>query len=165
MLAGCAVVVLDQTFKHLASSTLKLYQRVELLPADLFAFTRVHNLGVAGDRFSGLEAGEIEFYTRYAPTAIWALLLTMYLFRRKEASALERTGFWLMLAAGGSNLFDHWRNYFVVDTFQIWVGGRTFVPFNLADAGLIAGFALMGIAVLREFFGSNASQQRATAAC
>ncbi len=127
-----------------------MLKRFPLLSAggrELLSYCRVHNLGLMGDRFSNIPRGYIEPYTLYAPATLFAILLGVFACRFLHTTWTERSLFGLLLAGGFSNLWDHWRQGFVVDTLQVWTGFESFLPFNLADTGILVGSAAI-VAIL-----------------
>jgi lipoprotein signal peptidase len=147
-LPGPLLFIADQIFKRWCDANVApLLSRRPILGQSFLALTRVLNRGVAGDRFSTIPNGFIEPYTRYIPTAIWALLLGFVAHRFARMSRLETAGASLLIAGGASNLWDQWHGQFVTDTLQVYVGGGQYIPFNLADLGIAAGAALIALAL------------------
>ena len=131
------VVVLDQGAKALVEAHLVPGQQVDVLgPLDL---TLAHNRGVAFGLASGGGGALIA-------VTVGALLFVGVLFARNPT----RPGVWVAvgLLAGGAlgNLADRVRADAVTD----YVDFLSWPPFNLADASIVLGVALLALSYFRE---------------
>ena len=146
------IIAVDQTLKRWVDTTLPMLKRWPILGQETVMYSRVHNLGLIGDRFSVIPIGYIEPWTRYLPTACFVLLLGFVLFRlnkgRKNETFLSAT----LLAGSASNLFDSWRQHWVVDSLQLYVGEGTYIPFNLADLAICVGASGLTLLLVYELF-------------
>lgn len=136
-----AVVVLDQVTKALVARSLALHESIDVVP-DFLSLTRVHNTGAA---FGMMSAVEFPFKT--AVMSLVALLalggvgwfaLTMPLSDR-----LARVG--IAGVAGGAigNLIDRTTLGYVLDFVDAYWRGWHFWAFNVADAAITVGGALI----------------------
>ena len=139
LVPGPLLILADQLLKRWCDLNVGILSRKPILGQHFLVLSRVLNRGLAGDRFSNIPQGFIEVYTRYIPTAMWCALAAFAFSRIDAAGKLERVGLSLLLAAGASNLWDHWNSQFVTDSLQIYVGGGQYIPFNLADLGILLG--------------------------
>jgi lipoprotein signal peptidase len=135
-----------------ADQALKFWIHLKLVPnqslrlfGDWLMLTRVPNRGLTFKTFSEIPFGENHLHIRYMPTLILVLFITVYFWARgSKGSAIERMGFALIVAAGSSNLVDHWRSYFVTDTLKALIASpHQYFPFNLADLSISLGLAMM----------------------
>ncbi len=125
------VLALDQLTKHLVQHSIVPGEQVRFLPGIQLVNTRNH--GVA----FGLEAGSQPIVTILVGLALLALLVYF-------ATHASRPLVWLPtgLLLGGAlgNLLDRIRSGSVVDFVKLPLG---WPPFNLADASIVLGVALL----------------------
>jgi len=144
-------VFCDQILKAHAAETMNLFERTFILGQKWLTLTRVHNLGLMMGKYSNIPRGYNEPYIYYFPAACLSLLICVAVLRYRESGWIERVSVSLMIAGGLSNLWDHWRNGRVIDTFELYVGAGLYMPFNLADVGLMMGGLGMIICLSRAF--------------
>ena len=135
------VVVLDQAVKALVRPRLDLYESIAVIPG-LFSLTRVHNTGAA---FGLMNSLDFPF-----KAAVLALLqtaalvgLTVYVAMLAPEQRLTRTGLSLVIGGAIGNLIDRIMYGYVLDFFDFYRGGWHFWAFNVADAAINIGVALM----------------------
>ena len=145
----------DRLSKSWVASHLHLYERVPFLGQSFLVLSRTLNKGLAFDSFSWIPEPYISPYIRYLPSLIWLGLATLVALRWHLAARLERSGYALMISGGASNLFDHWRDSYVTDTIQLYIGRGNYMPMNLADIALVTGLVLVVLGTARELFGAN----------
>jgi signal peptidase II len=125
------VLALDQLTKHLVAHSIVQGEQVRFMPGIELVDTRNH--GVA----FGLEAGNQLIVTILVGLALLALLVYF-------ATHASRPLIWLPtgLLLGGAlgNLLDRIRDGSVVDFVRLPLG---WPPFNLADASIVLGVALL----------------------
>ena len=140
------VVVLDQATKQIAEAQLTPHQAINLLP--FFDWYLTYNTGAA---FSFLaDAGG---WQRWLFTAI-AIIMSVFIVQwiRKLPSEENLTAISLSLILGGAigNLIDRILLGHVIDFIQVWLGTYPFPAFNIADAAISVGAALL---ILSSFIG------------
>jgi signal peptidase II len=132
------VLVLDQAAKAIVEDRLVPAQHVDLA-GDTLGLTLAHNKGVAFGLAGGGGAALIAL-------TLGALLFVGVLFARNPA----RPWMWIAvgLLAGGAlgNLADRIRAGAVTD----YVAVGAWPPFNLADAAIVIGVAILALSYLRE---------------
>jgi signal peptidase II len=135
------VVVLDQVVKALVRPKLDLYESITVIP-EFFSLTRVHNTGAA---FGLMNAIDFPF-----KAAILALLqtaalvgLTVYVALLAPEQRLTRLGLSFVIGGAIGNLIDRILFGYVLDFFDFYRGGWHFWAFNVADAAINIGVALM----------------------
>jgi signal peptidase II len=130
-----AVLALDQLTKRLVAHSISLGERIAVLPGVHLVHTR--NKGVA----FGLEAGS---QTLVAILVGLALLGLLVYFATHASRPLIWLATGLLLGGALGNLLDRIRTGSVVDFIQLPLG---WPPFNLADASIVLGVALLLFAI------------------
>jgi signal peptidase II len=140
LIAGI-VVAADQATKALVRARLDLYESVTVIPG-FFDLARVHNTGAA---FGLLNAVDFPFKTAVlALVAGVALIgLATYGATLPADQRLARAGLTLIVGGAAGNLIDRLTSGFVVDFVDLYWRGWHFWAFNVADAAITVGVALM----------------------
>jgi len=135
------VVILDQVVKAAVRPRLDLFESVTVIPG-VFSLTRVHNTGAAFGLMNG-----IDFPFKAAVLALLqttALVgLTVYVAMLAPEQRLTRAGLSFVIGGAIGNLIDRVRFGYVLDFFDFYRGGWHFWAFNVADAAINIGVALM----------------------
>jgi signal peptidase II len=136
-----AVVALDQMVKAIVRREIELNESITVIPG-FFDLTRVHNTGTA---FGFMNATDFPFKTVIlACVAIGALAaLAMYAATLPANQWLARIGLALILGGAAGNLIDRITEGYVVDFVDLYWSGWHFWAFNVADASITVGVALM----------------------
>jgi signal peptidase II len=136
-----AIVVLDQIVKAIVRREIALNESITVIPG-FFDLTRVHNTGTA---FGFMNATDFPFKTVIlACVAIGALAaLAMYAATLPANQWLARIGLALILGGAAGNLIDRITEGYVVDFVDLYWAGWHFWAFNVADASITVGVALM----------------------
>ncbi len=80
-------------------------------------------------------------------SALVALVIALYLLRSgRRLAALTRVALALVLAGAVGNMIDRFRLHYVVDFIHFHVRGFDFAVFNVADASIVIGAALLLLA-------------------
>jgi signal peptidase II len=140
------VVALDQVTKQIAEAQLIPHQAVNLLP--FFDWYLTYNTGAA---FSFLaDAGGWQRWLFTAIAIIMSVLIVQWI--RKLPAEENLTAIALCLILGGAigNLIDRIFLGHVIDYIQVWLGTYPFPAFNIADAAISVGAALL---ILSSFTG------------
>ena len=135
------IVVLDQVVKAIVDRTLELHESVEVIPS-FFNLTRVHNSGAA---FGLMNAVEFPFKTAVLSAVATLALgaLTWYGASLPREQRLARLGLALIVGGAAGNLIDRIRYGYVLDFVDLYWAGWHFWAFNVADAAITVGVALM----------------------
>ena len=135
------IVVLDQAVKALVRGHVALNESVTVVPG-FFDLTRVHNTGTA---FGFMNGVEFPFKTIIlACVAVAALVgVALYAISLPNEQRLARTGLALILGGAAGNLIDRVSWGYVVDFVDVYWSGWHFWAFNVADAAITVGVALM----------------------
>jgi signal peptidase II len=135
------VVIADQASKLLLRERLDLYQSITIIPG-LVNLTRVHNTGAA---FGLLNAIDFPFKTIVlALVAAGALAaLALYASTLNSGQWLSRLGLTFVIGGAAGNLIDRIAVGYVLDFVDVYWHGWHFWAFNVADAAITVGVALM----------------------
>jgi signal peptidase II len=135
------VVVLDQVVKALVRPRLELFESISVI-SGFFALTRVHNTGAAFGLMNGLDFPFKAAVLAVLQTA--ALVgLTIYVAMLAPEQRLTRLGLSFVIGGAIGNLIDRVLYGYVLDFFDFYRGTWHFWAFNVADAAINIGVALM----------------------
>ncbi len=148
LLITVLVLIADQWTKHWAMTSLKPVAIIEVIP-EFFRLTYATNRGVA---FSMFADSELNVRLIFAViSAIAALFVIIYLARTPADRLRMNTALSLLLAGIIGNFIDRVRFGEVIDFLDFHLGERyTWPTFNVADAAICLGAALLAIEMLRE---------------
>ena len=136
-----AIVALDQVTKLIVRERFALHESVTVIPG-FFDLTRVHNTGAA---FGMLN--DVDFPMKSAVLALVATAalagVALYAAMLPPAQWLARLGLACILGGAAGNLIDRVTLGYVVDFFDFYAAGWHFWAFNVADASITCGVALM----------------------
>jgi signal peptidase II len=135
------LVGLDQVTKAIVRNQFELHESVTVIPG-LFDLTRVHNTGAA---FGMLNAADFPFKSLLLVVVATAALagVAMYAAMLPASQWLARIGLAFILGGAAGNLVDRVTLGYVVDFFDFYWRGWHFWAFNVADASITVGVALM----------------------
>ena len=138
---GGSIVALDQATKAVVRWSLDLHDSVTVIPG-LMDITHVRNTGAA---FGILNAADFPFKSAvmlvialaaFAAIAYFSTRLTVH-------ETLARAGLTLVLAGAGGNLIDRATVGYVTDFVDVYWRDWHFWAFNVADAAITIGAALV----------------------
>lgn len=141
------VVISDQLTKLIVVSRLDLHESAAVIPG-LLDFTYVRNTGAA---FGLLNAADFPG----KPVVIAAIALValfgvgLYAVQLPTSHRTTRAGLALVLGGAAGNLIDRMRQGFVVDFVDAYWNGWHFWAFNVADAAITVGVAIIVLDLLR----------------
>jgi len=135
------VVLLDQAVKALVRPRLALLDSIEIIPG-FFSLTRVHNTGIA---YGILDGVSFPFKTAAVALVQTAALvgLALYAASLEPVQRFSRAGLLLVIGGAIGNLVDRVTAGYVLDFFDFYWGTWHFWAFNIADASITIGVALM----------------------
>lgn len=142
VLAGGALLVLDQWVKLWTTSHLALGESAPLIPG-FVELLRVHNYGAAWSAFSGMR------WLLLALTGSIVVAVACVLAKKIIRHPLGLTAATLILAGGLGNIIDRLRLGYVVDMFNFQF--IRYPVFNVADICIVAGAILGCIYYLRYY--------------
>lgn len=138
------IVLLDQALKRYMSSLLDLCvfgrcESIDILP--IFKLTLLHNEGAA---FSFLDdAGGWQRYFLVIVSSVVSVFIAGWLWRIHEQQKLLSWSLCLILGGAVGNLIDRVVHGYVVDFLVFYYDSYYFPAFNLADAAISVGAAIM----------------------
>ena len=135
-----AVVVIDQIAKLIVEAWLPEQRAIDVLP--VLTLLHVRNTGIAFSMLSHSGFGLI-----LLPLFVTAIVLAFRAHNR-EGGRLAAAGFALILGGAIGNLIDRLRLGYVTDFLFLHFGDWTLFVFNLADAALTLGPALLIVVYL-----------------
>ena len=135
------LVVADQVAKAAIRTRLELYESITVIPG-FFDLTRVHNSGAAFGMF-----GSVDFPYKAAVLAVVALAalvaVAFYATSLPADQWVARIGLACIVAGAAGNLIDRVTAGYVLDYADFYWNGWHFWAFNVADASITVGVALM----------------------
>ena len=146
LLIGGVILILDQVVKQLVRSRLDLFESIVVIPG-LLNLTRVHNTGAA---FGLMNTMDFPYKTVIVALIATAALsgLAMYAATLDPGQQLSRLGLAFIIGGAAGNLIDRFAYGYVLDFVDAYYGGWHFWAFNVADAAITLGVALMILDIL-----------------
>jgi signal peptidase II len=147
------VVALDQWTKHLVVTNLGLYETWTPIPAlkGWFEFHYITNTGAA---FGLFQNGNLFFI---GVAIVVTIVVLFYYWRLPGGEWLLRLCLGLQLGGAVGNLIDRLRVGNVIDFIHV----RYWFVFNVADASLVVGVALMALLLVRQDFEERQAERLA----
>jgi len=145
MIVALLVIAADQVTKWAIIEWVSLYEKVPL--NSFINLTHQRNTGAAFSFLAGAGGWQRWFFIVLA--SMVSLVISVWLWRiRGKRQALLAAGLTLVLGGAVGNLIDRIRLGYVTDFIQVWFGNWAFPSFNVADAGISVGAALLIIDAL-----------------
>lgn len=145
MAVATLVVVADQVTKWAIVEWVALYERVPL--NSFINLTHQRNTGAAFSLLANAGGWQRWFFIVLA--SVVSIVLVVWLWRiRNQGHAVLSAGLALVLGGAVGNLIDRIRFGYVTDFIQVWFGNWAFPSFNVADAAITVGAALLIIDAL-----------------
>ncbi len=140
------VIVIDQVTKQIAEAQLSLHESVNLIP--YFDWYLTYNTGAA---FSLLaDAGGWQRWLFTVIAIVVCVVIVQWIRKLPPEDSLTALSLGLILGGAIGNLIDRILLGHVIDYIQVWLGSYPFPAFNIADAAISVGAALL---ILSSFFG------------
>lgn len=146
LLLSAAIVVLDQLSKLLAVAGLDYGVTRPVFAG--FDLLLVHNTGAAFSFLSS--AGGWQRWILTGISAVVSAGILLWLWRLPRQNLLLRLALACILGGALGNLYDRWVLGYVVDFISLYAGEWRFATFNIADAAISIGAALMALDIFRE---------------
>lgn len=145
MVVAGLVVVADQAAKWAIVEWVQLYGKV---PINSFInLTHQQNTGAAFSFLAGASGWQRWFFVVLAAGV--SAVIAVWLWRIKtEGPLVLMAGLSLVLGGAVGNLIDRAKLGYVTDFIQVWFGNWAFPSFNVADAAISVGAALLIIDAL-----------------
>ena len=139
LLLAVLVVALDQATKLLATNLLHYGRPVEVLP--VLNWTLLHNTGAAFSFLSDAGGWQRWFFT--GVSAVVSLILVVWICRLGPREMVQKLALTLILGGALGNLWDRLVHGYVVDFIHVHWGDSYFPAFNIADAAITVGAAVL----------------------
>lgn len=139
------VVAADQATKWAIVEWVELYGKVPL--NSFMNLTHQQNTGAAFSFLAGAGGWQRWFFVVLA-TAVSGVIVGWLWQSRKQGPVVLMAGLGLVLGGAVGNLIDRARLGYVTDFIQVWFGNWAFPSFNVADAAISVGAALLIIDAL-----------------
>jgi len=153
MSVAMLVVLADQVTKWAIVEWVTLYERIPL--NSFINLTHQRNTGAAFSFLADAGGWQRWFFVTLA-TGV-SIAIAVWLWRiRHEGQAVLAAGLALVLGGAVGNLIDRITLGYVTDFIQVWFGNWAFPSFNIADAGISVGAALLIIDAL--FFSGRTAE-------
>jgi signal peptidase II len=140
------VVLLDQLTKYLASSHLRLYEPVPIIPS--FNLTLMHNTGAAFSLLS--EAGGWQRWLFIGLAFLISGLLITWLYKLARQKVLLPCALSLVLGGALGNVWDRLSLGYVIDFIDVYYAQWHWPAFNIADSAISVGAVLLLLDAFRE---------------
>ena len=145
MVVALLIAVADQLTKLAVIEWIPLYDRVPL--NSFINLTHQKNTGAAFSFLADAGGWQRWFFVVLA-TGV-SVVIAIWIWRiRNTGQAILSAGLALVLGGAVGNLIDRILLGHVTDFFQVWFGSWAFPSFNVADAGISVGAALLIIDAL-----------------
>jgi len=145
MVVALIIAVVDQLTKLAIIEWIPLYDRVPL--NSFINLTHQKNTGAAFSFLADAGGWQRWFFVVLA-TGV-SVVIAIWIWRiRNDGQAILSAGLALVLGGAVGNLIDRILLGHVTDFFQVWFGSWAFPSFNVADAGISVGAALLIIDAL-----------------
>ena len=147
LFAALALFIADQASKAWAVRRLRTGEVVKVFDG-LLHFSYAENPGIAFGRLQ--EGGEFGRWLLVALAGLAVVGLLLYFFRTKRTDDRILGAISLLLAGVAGNLCDRVRLGHVIDFIDVYIGSYQWPTFNVADAAICTGAALLAIDLLLE---------------
>jgi signal peptidase II len=147
LFAAAAVYMADQASKAWAVKRLKTGEIVRVFDG-LLHFSYAENPGIAFGRLQ--EGGAFGRWMLATLAALAVVGLLLYFFRTKRTDDRLLGAIALLLAGVAGNLTDRVRLGHVIDFIDVFIGSYQWPTFNIADAAICTGAALLALDLILE---------------
>ena len=142
VILAIASLALDLVTKGMANTKLVLGRPIDVL-GDIFRLTLVHNTGTAFGLFQGMRWP----FVLFSCVAVVAILVLFFRLRERTWTQVAALG--LLLGGALGNLHDRALVGAVTDFIEVGIAGHYWPVFNIADAAITIGVALLAVGLLR----------------
>ena len=148
LFAALGVYLVDQTSKAWAVKALRKSGESVTLISGLLDLTYAENPGIAFGQLQ--EGGQFGRWMLAALAALAVVGLLAYFFRTRRTDDRLLGAIALLLAGVAGNLTDRVRFGHVVDFIDVFIGSYQWPTFNVADAAICTGAALLALDLILE---------------
>lgn len=148
------VIGLDQLTKLVAEAQLPLHQAVNVVP--YFDWFLTYNTGAAFSFLADAGGWQRWFFT--ITSVVISAVIVIWLKKLERDDNLTAISLCLILGGAIGNLIDRIYLGHVIDFVQVWLGSYAWPAFNIADAAISVGAAVL---IISSFVSpqNNASQE------
>ena len=146
------VIGLDQGTKYLASSELQFHVPVEVMPS--FNWFLAHNTGAAFSFLSDAGGWQRWFFVGLA--ALVSIIIYSWLKKLDRSQAWLASALALILGGAIGNVIDRIYHGYVIDFIQWYYASYYWPSFNIADAAICIGAAIL---IIDGLFGQKINKQ------
>lgn len=139
LLPAVGLLALDQSTKLMASGALSYGEQVVV--TSYFNWTMLHNTGAAFSFLSDAGGWQNGFFCGIAVLISAAIIYWLY--RAPPSAHWQNLALALVLGGALGNLYDRVTLGYVVDFIQLHYQGYYWPAFNVADAGITVGAAIL----------------------
>ena len=133
------IVIFDQITKIWADKSLEMYQQIPV--TGFFNITKAYNYGAAFSFLDNEGGWQRWFFTTIS--LVVSIVLFIWLWRMTRAERWLSVAIALILGGAVGNLIDRAVYGYVVDFIQVYWHTSYFPSFNIADAAISCGTALL----------------------
>ena len=133
------IIIIDQVSKFIALSVLPYQAPQKILP--IFNFTLTFNTGAAFGMLNDASGWQRWFFMGVAAAVGIAILIWLYKLAAKHA--WQEAGLCLILGGALGNVIDRIYHGYVVDFLEFHYQKHYFPAFNIADAAITIGAAIL----------------------
>ena len=159
LVATLAVFMADQASKAWAVRRLRFGETLKV--GGFVQFAYAENTGIAFGRLQ--EGGEFGRWMLATLASLAIIGLLLYFFRTRRTDDRILGALALLLAGVGGNLVDRVRLGHVVDFIEVFIGSYQWPTFNVADAAICTGAALLALDLILEGRKEGGRQRTPTA--
>ena len=141
------VVLLDQVSKLISDASLDYASAVSVFPG--FDLLLVYNTGAAFSFLS--DAGGWQRWMLTGISLVVSILVFIWLLKLPRHQTLLGLALAMILAGAVGNLIDRIYLGYVIDFISLYAGSYRFATFNIADAAISIGAALLVLDALLEW--------------
>ena len=139
---ACVLLMIDQVIKIIVRTYMDLHDEISIIP-NFFSIYYIENTGGAFSLFSGATILLIVL------SILVLAFLHVYVITDEEMTKWRKFGLGILIGGVIGNLVDRLLYGAVVDYLSFSLFGYNFPIFNIADIGIVLGFLVLALNILR----------------